>query len=145
MFCKICGKPIFNNWDCLYCGYQQKDYGIAADLGVVADETIPSSKEETEAVPATLPDYVANNYEQNQVANSENQLALTGMILAICSIFFTMLAIPSFIVSVIALVKANSLNGAGRSKAIVGVVISSLLIVLYIVAIIVILVVIPNS
>lgn len=141
MICKMCGKPIFGKGECLYCGNRQIGYATAAALGVVADETLPTSKNETEDLSATLPDYVANNNEQNQVANSENQLALMGVILSICSLFVTMLSIPSFIMSVMALGKANDLNGVGRSKAIVGIVISSIIIAL---SVIVGLVVIPN-
>ena len=144
MFCKICGKPISNNGKCLHCGHQQKGYIAVEDINVVTEEMDSSSEKEIEDLPEMLPDDVANSYEQNQATNSENQLALTGMILAICSLFFTILAIPSFIVSVVAVVKANSFNGAGRSKAVAGVAISSFLLVSYIVAIIIAYVVIPS-
>lgn len=125
MFCKICGKPLLNNGKCYRCGYRQQGYATAAELNIAADERISTIKEEDLSEP--LPDYATNNYNQNQVTNSENQLALTGLILAVCSLFFAMLALPSFIVSIVALVKSKSMNGAGRSKAIVGLVISSLL------------------
>lgn len=144
MFCRICGKPTVSG-KCLYCGCQT---GLQANLNLSGTGFIDKKEANGTSVGGeSFVDESISGIDLNaQGANSisvsaDNQLATTGMVLAICSIFFFLLSIPSLIVSIMALTKAKSLNGAGRSKAIVGVVMSSVLTaltVLYIVAVIVI-------
>ncbi len=133
MICKICGKPLFNN-KCLYCGHKrdaESDYGTL--IGANGEEL--GYSDTTGVTPSSsFVEETSSGYQSTgfSTPNADNQLATIGMILAICSFLCMMLTTPALIISIVALVKSNSLNGAGRTKAIVGVVISSIVILLYI-------------
>lgn len=135
--CGICGKPLINNGRCIHCGNRQNSCpnGEFKSIDTNADSQILKSSAD-EVMPVISTSYDSNNQGGNRTSNSENQLSTIGMILAICSIFATMLAIPALIISIVALVQANNLQGAGRKQAIVGLVISSILILACVVLII---------
>ncbi len=126
MLCKYCGKLISGS-RCFYCGHQQKK--------TLADSHSLSLKkdEDMSEIPSF---YDSNKQGVKQTSNFDNQQALISMILGICSLLIPMLSIPAFIVSIIAL-RAKKLNGASRSKAIVGLVTSCIIPIVYLVELLV--------
>lgn len=131
---------------CFYCGIQKEIHGKVDfssgginDVAVTNDDAlIDETGDRSEIYAEKSIDTVGKdtrNVQPDKTGN-ENQLATTGMILAFCSFINILCSIPSFIVSIIALKRAHRSNGAGRSKAIVGLSISSILLTLYIVFII---------
>ncbi len=141
MFCRICGKPTVSG-KCLYCGCQT---GLQANLNLSGTGFIDKKEANgTSFVDESISGVDLNAQSANSIsASADNQLATTGMVMAICSIFFLLLSIPSLIISIMALTKSKSLNGAGRSKAIVGVVMSSVLTVLTVLYIVAVIVIVP--
>lgn len=141
MFCRICGKPTVSG-KCLYCGRQngqQSNFNLSCTGFMDKKEANGTSVGGESFVDESISGVDLNSQSADFIsASADNRLATTGMVMAICSVLFFFLSIPSLIISIVALDKSKRLNGAGRSRAIVGVVLSSILtvlIVLYIVAV----------
>lgn len=113
-FCKSCGQEIENgNYFCINCGAR-----------VDGDNSTSNNQNGFNSNTPTYSQNVSNN--QSQV-NQTNGWSITGFILSIAGIILCCcgpISVAGLILSIIGVVKSNSMNNSGKGLGIAGIVIS---------------------